>query len=86
MFQEIIVIIDIIASDAERVRKRVYGTSKQSNISEIIDFFFDMVYWTKSLYFWTYIRYPWWTGVDRPDTAVTLFDALFLSQLEWYKI
>ena len=45
--------------------------------------FFDMVYGTTNIYFWTYNRFTWWTGPAGP--AVTLFDALFLTQLDSYR-
>ena len=53
-----------------------YGTFKQRNIYETIDFFWHGLY-RKSVSIWPYNRFPNWTG-----PAITLFDALFLNEFK----
>ena len=69
------------ASSQESFFPQSHGTCKQRNILETIDFF-DMVHGTFFFLFEHIIDIR--DEPARPGPAVTLFDALFLSQFKRY--
>ena len=73
------------ASSPSRASFQSYGTFKERDISQTIDFF-DMAYKTKIVSFWPYNRYPWLTGPARPDPSMTPRLSRYFEELLVYSI